>query len=51
MARRALDQITAAETAMREGGHGPGADYCTGQVPAAEALVARLSDFSEDKSK
>jgi hypothetical protein len=42
MARRACDQIAAAEATMREGGHEPFAAYYADQLTAAEALVARL---------
>jgi tetratricopeptide (TPR) repeat protein len=42
-ARAARDQIAEAEAVMRAGGHGPFADYYATQLPAAEALVARLS--------
>ena len=42
-ARRALDTIAAAEATLRAAGHAK-ADYYAGQIPAAEALVARLSE-------
>ena len=42
LAQQALDQITAAEAQMREGGHLPFADYYAAQIPAARALVQQL---------
>jgi hypothetical protein len=43
MARRARDQIALAAAALRGGGHAHYAAYSAGQLPAAEALVARLA--------
>ncbi|MCA3444768.1 MAG: tetratricopeptide repeat protein [Rhodobacter sp.] len=42
-ARQALDQLTLAEATLRSGGHIPWADNCARQIPAAQALVDRLS--------
>ena len=42
-ARQALEQVTLAEATMRSGGHVPGAETFARQIPAAQALVDRLS--------
>ena len=42
-ARQALEQVTLAEATMRSGGHIPWAENFAGQIPAAQALVDRLS--------
>ena len=42
-ARQALEQLTLAETMLRSGGHIPWAGFYAGQIPAAQALVDRLS--------
>ena len=41
-ANTAADQIAVAEAALRDGGNAPNADYFARQLPAAEALIARL---------
>jgi tetratricopeptide (TPR) repeat protein len=43
IAREALDNLTTAEATLRAGGHIPWADACAAQIPAARALVTRLS--------
>ena len=43
LARRALDQLTAAEALLRAAAHLPYADHYEAELPAAQALVARLS--------
>ncbi|HMQ94320.1 MAG TPA: tetratricopeptide repeat protein [Amaricoccus sp.] len=48
MARAALDQLSDAKAVLRAGGHTPAADSFGRRIPAAEALVARLSG-SPDK--
>ena len=47
IARQAVDQITAAEVAMRAVGHVPNANYYAAQLSAAAALVAKLTDQRE----
>jgi tetratricopeptide (TPR) repeat protein len=42
-ARQALEQLTLAEATLRSGGHIPGADEFAERIPAAQALVDRLS--------
>ena len=42
-ARQALDQLTLAEATLRNGGHIPSAEIFARQIPAAQALVDRLS--------
>ena len=42
-ARQALEQLTLAEATLRSGGHIPWADSIARQIPAAQALVDRLS--------
>jgi tetratricopeptide (TPR) repeat protein len=42
-ARQALEQLTTAEATLREGGNIPWADHFARQLPAAQALVDRLS--------
>jgi hypothetical protein len=42
-ARQALAQLTLAEATMRSGGHLPWAETFARQIPAAQALVVRLS--------
>ena len=42
-ARQALEQVTLAEATMRSGGHIPWAEIFARQIPAARALVDRLS--------
>src|SRR5207237_1412347 len=43
LAKQAVGQIEAAYSAMHEGGHGPFAAYYQDQLPAAHALLERLS--------
>jgi hypothetical protein len=42
-ARQALEQLTLAETMLRNGGHIPCAEIFARQIPDAQALVDRLS--------
>jgi len=46
LARDGLRMLRQGEAGLREGGHGPWAETYTRQIPAAEALVARLSGTS-----
>jgi hypothetical protein len=43
LARDAVQRLRMSEPVLRSGGHVVNADYFAGQIPAAEALVARLS--------
>jgi hypothetical protein len=43
LAAGAVQKLREAEAVLREGGHSAWADWAAAQIPAAEALVARLS--------
>ena len=43
---RARDQLVEAEAVLRDGGHDAWADTKAGQIPKAEALLARLTAAS-----
>jgi tetratricopeptide (TPR) repeat protein len=51
LARRARDQIAAATAALGEDGHVPLAEVYASELPAAEALVARLAGIADDRPR